>query len=251
MHKFVLPHRKCPRGLISVAWMLIALTGFVSRAQDSWQSALQRMPLGPGISRLDRTNCVAVTLKAFQPDPFVKALIFMPGATDELYMFHRVNAVITNSSPTLLDAVAALTNQTFIQAAFHPPFLLLHTSEDSLDLLINVESQKAFAAVKKGGKLPRLLADDRDWDFIQPIVRKAVNADIQPWQYSTGSWHFYRHSLAAWNLTGWEALQAVAFAGKVRITVRRNAIFTFPRTVVVFEPDSRAGMVPKLEAFPR
>ena len=217
---------------------------------QEWQSAMQRMPLGQGILRLDRTNCVAVMLKAFQPNPVVKALIFMPGATDELYMFHRVNAVITNSSPTLLDAVVALTNQTFIHATFRPPFLLLHSDEDSLELLVTVENQKGLADLKKGGKLPRLLTDDRDWDFIQPILRKTVKADIQPWRYSTASWHFYRHSLAGWNLTGWEALQAVAFAGKTKMTVRKNGIFTFPRTVVLFEPDSRSGVAPKLDGFP-
>jgi len=239
---------KSIRDLVLVVWLMATCSA--APAQE-WQSALQRMPLGQGISRLDRTNCVAVMLKAFQPDPVVKALIFMPGATDELYMFHRVNAIVTNSSPTLLDAVVALTNQTFLHAAFRSPFFLLFSDEDSLELLVAVESQKSLATLKKGGKLPRLLADDRDWDFIQPILRKTVKADIQPWRYSRDSWHFYRHSLAAWDLSGWEALQAVAFAGKTRITVRRNGIFAFPRTVVAFEPDSRAGVVPKLEGFPR
>jgi hypothetical protein len=242
------------RRIIAAVCVTVALSCLAALAQDSWQPALQRMTLGPAVSRLDRTNCVAVILKAFQPDPVVKALIFMifmPGATDELYMFHRVNAVITNNSPTLLDAVTALTNQTFIHVAFRAPFLLFHTDEDSLDLLVTVEDQKALAALKKGGKLPQLMADDRDWDFIQPLLRKTVNADIQPWRYSTSSWHFYRHSLCAWNLTGWEALQAVAYAGKTRFAVRRKGIFSIPRTEVVFEPDSRTGTVPKLEGFPR
>jgi hypothetical protein len=237
--------------IIRLISLVFALSYLAASAQDAWQPPLQRMPLKQRVTRLDRTNCVSVMLNAFQPDPIVKGLIFMPGATDELYMFHRVNAVVTNSSPTLLDAVAALTNQTFIHAAFRPPFLLLHTEEDSLELLVSVESQKAAAALKKGGKVPRLMADDRDWDFIQPILRKTARADIQPWRYSTRSWHFYRHSLAAWNLTTWEALEAAAFAGKTRFTIRRRGMFSFPRTEVVFEPDRRAGIVPKLDVFPR
>src|ERR1044071_3311039 len=99
---------KSLRDLLLLVWTLVAMTCFAAPAQDSWPAVLNRMPLGQGVSRLDRTNCVAVMLKAFQPDPHVKALIFMPGATDELYMFHRVNAVVTNGSPTLLDAVTAL-----------------------------------------------------------------------------------------------------------------------------------------------
>ena len=78
------------------------------------------------MTRLDETNCVPVMLKAFQRNPAVKALIFMPGATDEFYFFHRAQVHFTNSAPTLFDAVFALTNHTRICATFHPPFLLLH-----------------------------------------------------------------------------------------------------------------------------
>ena len=72
-------------------------------------------------------------LDAFQSNAVVKALIFMPGATDELYFFRRAHAKLTNANPSLLDAIVALTNQTYIQATFQPPLLLLHTTEDPLD----------------------------------------------------------------------------------------------------------------------
>jgi len=55
----------------------------------------------------------------------------MPGATDEFYFSGARHATLTNSNPSLLDAVTALTNQTYIHATFQPP--LLHTTEDSLD----------------------------------------------------------------------------------------------------------------------
>ena len=80
-------------------------------------------------------------LNAFQSNGVVKALIFMPGATDELFFFRRAHATLTNANPSLLDAVAALTNQTHIQAAFQPPLLLLHTTEDALNVIAIVKNR--------------------------------------------------------------------------------------------------------------
>ncbi len=45
------------------------------------------MPLGTNVTELNRTNCVGIMLRAFQSNNVVKALIFMPGATDEFYFF--------------------------------------------------------------------------------------------------------------------------------------------------------------------
>ena len=56
---------------------------------------------------------------------------------------------------------------------------------------------------------------------------------MRPWRYSTDSWHFYRHSFVAWDLTGWEALEATALAAKTTCTVHRNK--------VVFEVDMRVS----------
>src|SRR5580700_2797029 len=119
-------------------------------AAESWQAALSRMPLAPHVFRLQRTNCVAVMLDAFQSNDVVKALIFMPGATDEFYMFRRADAVLTNGSPTLLDAVTALTNQTLIRATFRAPFLLLHTDEDPLDPIENIEDSATAEKLRRG-----------------------------------------------------------------------------------------------------
>jgi hypothetical protein len=236
--------------LVLIALAVLA-SSFAAFAQDSWQAVLSRMPLEPATRELNRTNCVAAMFGAFREDPVVKGLIFMPGATDEMYMFHRVTATLTNDAPTLLDAVTALTNQTFIRVAFQPPFVLLHSGEDSLQPIVTIESSKALQHVKQAGVLPRLLSNDRDWDYMQPILRKIFSADIRPWRYTTDSWHFYRHSLSAWNLTGWETLEAVALAGKTRMTIRRNGIFSFPRDQIIFAPDQRVRELPKLDRFPR
>jgi hypothetical protein len=81
-------------------------------ANETWQSALSRMPLGTNVTELNRTNCTLLMLNAFQSNAVVKALVFMPGATDELYFDRRVHAKLTNANPSLLDAVVALANQT-------------------------------------------------------------------------------------------------------------------------------------------
>src|SRR6516162_9933531 len=64
-------------------WM--AVLGASVSAQETWQSALSRMPLETKVGELNRTNCVTLMLGAFQSNAIVKALVFMPGATDELY----------------------------------------------------------------------------------------------------------------------------------------------------------------------
>src|SRR5215831_3234719 len=89
------------------------ISTLTATAEESWSDALARMPLGTSVRELNRTNCVELMLRTFQSNSVVKALVFMPAATDELYLLNRANAQLTNSSPTLLDAVAALTNQTF------------------------------------------------------------------------------------------------------------------------------------------
>jgi hypothetical protein len=173
----------------------------------------------------------------------VKALVFMPGATDEFYMFRRAKAQLTNDHPSLLDAVVALTNQTLIRVTFRPPLLLLHTDEDPLEPLIRIEHAPTAEKIRSRQFVVHSIYNDRDWNFVQPILKKRLRVDVQPWRYSYDSWHFYRHSFAGWGLSGWEALEAVALAGKTRLTIQRRGI--------VFEGDERVRATPKLEAFPR
>jgi hypothetical protein len=215
--------------------LLIPLLGLgvLTLRGETWPEVLGRMPLGARVTQLNRTNCVAVMLRAFQSNDVVKALIFMPGATDEFYMFRRAKAELTNASPTLLDALRVLTNQTLIRTTFKPPLLLLHTDEDLLEPDIVIQDQPTAEKLKRAAFLPRLLCDDRDWDFVQPLLKWRLKLDFRPWKSSTDSWHFYRHSFVECGLTGWEALETAALAGKSRFTVRRKQ--------VVFEPDSREG----------
>ena len=210
--------------------------------QETWQSALSRMPLGTNVAQLNRTNCVKIMLPALQSNDVVKALVFMPGATDEFYMFRRAKANLTNSNPTLLDAVTALTNQTLIKVTFRPPLLLLHTDEDPLEPIIAVNDAATAERLAHKQFLPHVVYNDRDYDFLLPILRRNPGLHFDPPLHSQASWHFYRHSFAAWNLNDREALDAIALAGKEKLTIGRKR--------VLFEGDVRVMAIPKFDHFP-
>src|SRR5262245_58142605 len=179
----------------SAAFALFAICLFPAppaNATESWHIALSSMPLETGIGQLNMTNCVKAMLTALQSNNVVKGLVFMPGATDEFYFFRRAKANLTNSAPTLLDAVNALTSQTRIRATFHPPLLLLHTTGDPLDPIITVENPALAEKLKAASFVKHAMFNDRDWDAIQPILRKTLKAEILPARYSSESWHFYR-----------------------------------------------------------
>ena len=226
-----------------LGWLAVWFCAVVCGAEETWQSALAGMPLGTNVTELGRTNCVGVMLGAFQSNNVVKALVFMPGAADELYFFRRARAELTNSPPTLLDAVGALTSQTFIRATFRPPLLLLHADQDLLDPVIRIEHPATADKLRKAHFVGHGIYNDCDWDGLRPALRSWLRIGLRPWARSTDSWHFYRHNFAAWNLTGWEALECAALAGQTAVTVRRNQ--------AVFVPDTRPRASPKLQEFPR
>ena len=224
--------------------LLACLTqGGALRAAEPWQTALSQMPLGANVAELNRGNCVDILLRALQSNQVVKAIVIMPGATDEFYMFRRAKAALTNDSPSLLDAVNALTRQTLIRATFRPPMLLMHSDQDLLDPLFSIEHPETARRLKQAAFVPHALYNDRDWDFLHPILTGQLHADMLPLRYTYGSWHFYRHSFAGWNLTGWEALEAIALAGETKFTVRSN--------LVIYQEDDRFRRAPKVDSFPR
>jgi len=228
--------------ILRTLWIICAAP-LALGAAEGWETALAQMPLGTKLRELNCSNCVDVMLRAFQSNGTVKALIFMPGATDEFYMFRRAKAELTNRSPSLFDAVAALTNQTLIRATFYSPLLLLHTDEDPLEPLIQLEHAPTADKLQRTPFVPHVVWDDRDWDFVQPMLKKALRMDIRPWRHSYDSWHFYRHSFAAWGLSRWEALQAVGLAGKTSVIIQRRRI--------IFEGDERVRSTPRFDALPR
>ena len=214
-------------------------------AAEPWQNALARMPLGlpqSGVRELNRTNCVPLMLNSFQSNGVVKALIFMPGATDELYFFRRAHATLTNANPSLLDAVMALTNQTHIQATFQPPLLLLHTTEDSLDVIAAVKNESTAAKLHQKLVPGRVQFEDADWGDVRSTLKGKLGIGLRPFENASDTWHFYRHNFAACGVTDWEMLETLALAGRTTFTVNW--------LTAEFQPDRREGVAPKLETFP-
>lgn len=231
-YRAVIPKTRC-WWVIGCVWLSFLLP---SRAADNWPEILARMPLAKGIHNLNPTNCINAMLSAFQSNEVVKALVFLPGATDEFYMFKRAQAAVTNAGPSLWDALRALTNQSRIRVTFREPMLLLHTDEDLLEPEIIVQDERTADQLRETKYIPRIYCQDRDWDFLQPILRWPLKVDIRPWHNSSDSWHFYRHSFSAYGLNGWEALEAAALAGKTRFTVKHKS--------VIFELDRRPRKTP-------
>ncbi|MGH7977626.1 MAG: hypothetical protein ACREDS_08120 [Limisphaerales bacterium] len=220
---------------------LILAFGFCGNvfAGETWQTALSQMPLGERVTELNRTNCVPLMLNAFQSNGVVKALIFMPGATDEIYFFRRVRAMLTNSNPSLLDAIVALTNQTYIRADFRPPLLLLHTTEDSLNGFATVKNKSTARKLREKIISDRIVFNDAGWDAVRAAVNKKLGVGLRPFSNAPDSWHFYRHSFASCGVTEWEMLEAIALAGKTTFTVHW--------WTADFKLDKRAGVVPDLK----
>jgi hypothetical protein len=208
--------------LIPACVLLAAATPL--RAQPSWQEEFAKMPLAEKVSELDRHNFARIMLHSFQSNAAVRALIFMPGATDEFYFFRRADARLTNAAPTLLDAVIALTNQTYVRATMVPPFLLLHTTEDPLEPIATVEDPRAEDRLRRKHFEKHAVFDDRDWDYVGPLLGFYLNTHITPRPGSHDSYHFFRHTMACFDLNGWDALRAVALAGKTKFTVKKGKI---------------------------
>jgi hypothetical protein len=223
-------------------WLLAVLVGGLTARAEDWSAALARMPLGTNVTWLTRTNCAEVLFQALPVDATVKAIVFLPGATDELYFFHRVNARLTNAAPTLLDAVQALTNQSPLRVVFHAPLLLIHSEEDVLELDVKVEHPATVEKLKASVIAGHQEFLDRDWKVVRDHHLRKMSAKISPLNRFSVTRHFYRHTYAGWNLTAWETLEATALAGKTRFTVRKNH--------VEFDLDERIGRVPRLESFP-
>ena len=234
---------KTAGGVILCAWL--TTIGMTVSAHETWQSALGRMPLGipqSGTTELNQTNCVSLMLNAFQSNDVVKALIFMPGATDELYFFRRAHAALTNANPSLLDAVAALTNQTHIQATFQPPLLLLHTTEDALNVIAVVKNKSTATKLRQTILPGCVLFNDSDWDAVRASLKEKLGVGLRPFSNAPDSWHFYRHNFAACGVTEWQLLEVVALTNKT--------IFTVHWLTADFCVDTRNGITPGLEKFP-
>ena len=165
----------------------------------------------------------------------------MPGATDEFYFFKRARVNLTNSNPTLLDAISAMTNQTLIRARFHPPFLLLCTAEDPLEPTEKIGHAATAERLQKKKFADHVLYNDRDWDSLFTPLAFDLNVFLLPRPLTIEANHFYRHSFVANDLTQWEQLEALAFSGRTSFTIEKRKI--------IFSPDARAHNPPPTEGI--
>ena len=234
------------RGLATLVVLFLLFPGGLSVRAQEWQRDFAAMPLGEPVVELNRTNAARVMLGAFKANPTVKALVFMPGATDELYFFDRDKARLTSSSPTLLDAVAAYTNQTRIRATFRAPFLLLHSGEDPLQTTVVVEDPKTLERLRGRVYAKKFTYEDQPWEFVRREVGWNLNINAGPSGTSEPSFHFYRHTLAGFGLNGMEALEAISMAGKTTVTVKKRALFFKADTRFNQRPESSADRVKRL-----
>ncbi|HSH93398.1 MAG TPA: hypothetical protein VK968_04580 [Roseimicrobium sp.] len=207
-------------------------------AAEPWRDVLSAMPLATNnVAEINARNFAPLLLGSFQSNGVVKAIILMPGATDEFYFFKQAPVPLASANKTLGDAVMALEKQTRIRATFRPPFLLLHTAQDPLEPLGEVVFQEGADILKQEMFLPSFVWNDRDWVYVSPLLRRKLSAAISPSVEDRVMFHFYRHSMAGYGLTGWEAVEAVSMAGKTTFVVEKGGLFR--KTRVTFRVDRR------------
>lgn len=217
--------------------LLLLTTAPLHAADTNWPDALRVMPLASPATEINDTNFASLFLNSFQSNSVVKAIVLMPGATDEFYFFHRGTTKLAASDNNLLAALTALTNNTRVRAYYRAPFLLLHTAEDQLIADIKIKNETMVTQLKATPYVAHANYNDRDWNFLRPILIENLHADFWPPQDSWNSWHFYRHSFAGWNLNGMETLEAIALAGKSTFTVEKT--FFKGRPKISYYPDHR------------
>jgi hypothetical protein len=230
------------RAILPVVIIMIAGLCGKAFADENWQDALSKMPLGAGVTNLGRTNAIPTILNAFQSNNVVKALIFMPGAADEFVFLRRAHATLTKANPSITDAIVALTNQTYIQAEFRPPFLLLYTTQDMLEPINVVKSKSVLARLQARVVPDHMVFCDSNWDDTRRVVARKLSVRMLPFSNSPDSSHFWPNNFAAYDLTQWELLEAVALSGKTT--------FTLHWLTADYQLDNRAGPTPDPSTLP-
>src|SRR5581483_2691992 len=206
------------------AAFLLLVNASICRAADDWRAVLAGMPLREPVTELNTSNYARLLLGAFESNDTVKALIIMPGAVDTFFWHRETTATLTNASPTLLDAVVALTNQTRIHATFEPPFLLLRFDWDPQQPLCEILDGTPIAKLQRKTFAGHVLCNDQDWDSMLPTLKKGTGLAIAPKKHSRYSYHFYRSTFAAWNLNSWEAVEAMALSTRTIVSVGRRTL---------------------------
>ena len=198
---------------------------------ESWQSELAAMPLSTNRIHFSKGEPARALLQALKPNPIVKAIAIMPGATDELYFNDRGTTVFTNV-PTLLDAVRELTNHTSIRATFRAPFLLLGETNDYKEPLVIPANFVAWESLRLRPFTSPWLMIDKEWDQIYPALHQNLGVKLSPALGSPDAWHFYRVYFAAHNLNALEAVELISLSAQTEVRGEKNRLNFVRRTPV-------------------
>lgn len=186
--------------------------------------ALRAMPL-PAAATLNRSNAVDVLLGAFQSNGVIKAIVILPGVSDDFYLIHRDAPALNLRATNLWEGIVALTNATAMRVTWREPFVLLHAgAREVLRASIRIEDMAMAGRLKLKNLPERVLHLDAHWETIQPALERALGRRVRPEGASTEAWHFNRHNLTGANLTGWELLEAVSLTGGTTVTVQKLGI---------------------------
>jgi hypothetical protein len=204
-----------------------ALLLCISIHAEDWQAAFAKIPIRTQSFPVHLTPPVELILTNFQPTTEIRAVVLMPGAADRLY-FYDWGEVMLPQSPTLLDAITALTNKADLRIFVAPPFLLVARSyDDPCDPLSFAPEVRVDKLKLDERKLPgRTYFMDRPYDRLVPQTEKLTRLRIKPSRTDAASWHFYRLALVGYDLSAKEFLQALAYGTKTTVQIdKRKAIF--------------------------
>ena len=198
---------------------LVLLSFVALRAQD-WQTAFSKIPILTQTFPAYQTPPIELILTNFQPTAEIRGVILMPGAADRI-IFYDWGQINLPQNPTLLDAVAALTNKVGLRVFVAPPFLLIGMPyDDPSDPLAILTKTKPEKLKLDQRKLPgRTYYIDRPYDRLVPKVEKLSRLRIKPSLSSPASWHFYRLSFVAYDVNAAELLRAVAYGTKTSVRI--------------------------------
>jgi hypothetical protein len=205
---------------------LIRFVGVIlpALADEAWEAELNRMPLATNRIHFSKSEPAEIILRALQTSVVVKAIVFLPSATDELYFNDRGSVVFTNSTPTVLDAISALTQHTGIRAIFRAPFLMLGETNDFFAPLLKSMDSPLFEKLRQKPFTPEWVMIDKEWDQLYPTLKKHLETRLAPLTGSSDSWHFYRTYFAAHDLNALEAVELVSLATKTEVAAEKHRL---------------------------
>jgi hypothetical protein len=202
--------------------LLALLLLLVSTRADDWRETLARTPFPRTSFKAYQTEPVELILKAFRPEGELRGVVLMPAAADQLYFFDwgRVDLA---GSPSLLDALNALTNKAEMTYSFVAPFLLIHLARDTTSdpVTFAADAPPTLQSRKRARKTFYL---DRPYDKILSEFKWTTGLNAIPDSRSPDSYHYYRLAFVGYYLSPPEYIRAVGFGTKTSVRVEKKRV---------------------------